>query len=40
MALTTLVDTVWRMVVGEDFAFSETTSPTPPGTDIANWYMN
>jgi len=33
------VDTVWRMVVGEDFAFSETT-PTLPGTDIANWCMN
>ena len=35
----TLVDTVWRMVVGGDFAFSETTGPKPPGTDIPNWYM-
>jgi hypothetical protein len=39
MTLTTPVDTVWRMVVGEEFAFSETT-PTPPGTDTANWCMN
>lgn len=40
MTLTTPVDPVWRMVVGEHFAFSETTVPKLPGTDIANWYMD
>lgn len=36
---TTLLDGVWRTVVGGDFAFAETTGPKPRGTDLANWYM-
>ncbi|WP_255152347.1 FAD-dependent oxidoreductase [Halorarius halobius] len=34
-----LVDTVWRLVVGGDFAFPATTGPKPAGTDLANWYV-
>jgi len=35
-----VVDVAWKMSVGADFAFSETTGPRPRGVDITNWYMS
>jgi 2-polyprenyl-6-methoxyphenol hydroxylase-like FAD-dependent oxidoreductase len=36
----TLVEMVWRTVVGGDFAFAQTTGPKPAGTALGNWYMD
>lgn len=35
-----VVDTVWRMTVGADFEFSETTGSKPPGTALLNRYLS
>ncbi|OLZ39350.1 oxidoreductase [Natrinema saccharevitans] len=34
-----VVDTVWRMAVGADFEFADTTGPKPLGTDLLNRYL-
>lgn len=34
------VDLVWRMTVGADFGFPETTGPAPSGTAIRGWYLD
>ncbi|WP_396613926.1 FAD-dependent oxidoreductase (plasmid) [Haloferax sp. S1W] len=34
-----LVDNIWRMAVGSDFEFAQTTGSKPRGTSLANWYM-
>ncbi|WP_440991632.1 NAD(P)/FAD-dependent oxidoreductase [Haloarchaeobius baliensis] len=34
-----VVDDVWRVVVGSDFQFGETTGPKPTGADLSNRYM-
>lgn len=36
---TEVVDEVWRMAVGADFAFDQTTGPKPFGTDLTNRYL-
>ncbi len=33
------IRTIWRMTVGADFTFAETTGPKPSGTRIFNWYL-
>ncbi|MFC4408338.1 FAD-dependent oxidoreductase [Haloarchaeobius iranensis] len=35
-----IVDGVWRVVVGSDFAFAETSGPEPTGAGVTNWYMD
>jgi 2-polyprenyl-6-methoxyphenol hydroxylase-like FAD-dependent oxidoreductase len=35
-----IVDGVWRVVVGSDFAFTETSGPEPTGAGVTNWYMD
>jgi 2-polyprenyl-6-methoxyphenol hydroxylase-like FAD-dependent oxidoreductase len=35
-----VVDAVWRMAVGADFAFPQTSGPKPTGTDLSNWYFS
>lgn len=35
-----IVDGVWRVVVGSDFAFGETSGPEPTGAGVTNWYMD
>ncbi|NHN49298.1 FAD-dependent monooxygenase [Halostella sp. JP-L12] len=35
----TVVDAVWRMAVGADFGFPQTTGPKPRGADLSNWYF-
>ena len=35
-----VIDDVWQLVVGGDFAYSQTTGPKPNGTALANWYIN
>lgn len=35
-----VVDEVWQMAVGADFAFPQTTGPKPTGTDLSNWYLD
>jgi len=39
-SIETVVDDAWRMAVGADFRFSETTGPKPPGTDLMNRYFS
>ena len=34
-----VVDTPWKIAVGADFAYPETTGPKPAGTDLINRYM-
>jgi len=34
-----IVDDVWKLAVGNDFIFSETTGPKPTGTDLFNRYV-
>jgi hypothetical protein len=34
-----IVDIPWQMAVGEDFRFTTTTGPKPPGTDFINRYI-
>lgn len=35
-----LVDDVWRVAAGADFAFPQTDGPKPPGTDLVNRYVH
>ena len=35
-----VVDVVWRMTVGSDFVFPQTTGPKPCGTDAFNCYLS
>ena len=35
-----IVNVASSTVVGNDFAYDETTEPRPPGTDLINWYMD
>lgn len=35
-----LVDPVWQIVIGGDFAFPQTTGPRPTGAALTNWYMD
>jgi len=35
-----MIDPVWQLTVGSDFAHDATTGPKPPGTDIFNRYMD
>ena len=35
-----LLDVVWQLVVGGDFAFQQTTGPRPTGAALVNRYMN
>jgi len=35
-----IVDNVWQIAVGADFAFPQTTGPKPTGTDLSNWYLD
>ena len=35
----TAIDTAWRMAVGSDFDFAETSGPKPTGTDLFNRYV-
>lgn len=35
-----IVDDVWKIAVGGDFAFPETTGPKPQGTDLFNRYVS
>ncbi|WP_255681899.1 FAD-dependent monooxygenase [Natrinema sp. SYSU A 869] len=37
---TDLIDQVWKIAVGADFAFPQTTGPKPFGTDLFNRYVN
>ncbi len=39
-AVSDVVDVVWRISVGNDFGFAETTGPKPTGTDITNRYLS
>jgi 2-polyprenyl-6-methoxyphenol hydroxylase-like FAD-dependent oxidoreductase len=34
-----VVDIVWKIAVGADFEFPQTTGPKPPGTDLFNRYI-
>jgi 2-polyprenyl-6-methoxyphenol hydroxylase-like FAD-dependent oxidoreductase len=34
-----VIDTPWKIAVGADFAYPETTGPKPLGTDLVNRYM-
>lgn len=34
-----VINTVWRLGVGSDFAYPQTTGPKPLGTDLFGWYM-
>jgi 2-polyprenyl-6-methoxyphenol hydroxylase-like FAD-dependent oxidoreductase len=34
-----VLDTPWKIAVGADFAYPETTGPKAPGTDFVNRYM-
>jgi 2-polyprenyl-6-methoxyphenol hydroxylase-like FAD-dependent oxidoreductase len=34
-----VVNDAWKVAVGADFRFSETTGPKPPGTDLLNRYL-
>ena len=34
-----VVDVVWKLAVGRDFEFGETTGPKPTGTDLFNRYV-
>lgn len=34
-----VVDAVWGMAVGADFAFPQTSGPKRRGTDMMNWYL-
>lgn len=36
----TVVDEVWKIAVGADFEFPQTTGPKPPGTDLFNRYLS
>lgn len=35
-----IVNVAWSTAVGSDFAYSGTTGPKPPGTDLVNRYMD
>lgn len=35
-----VIDNVWKLVVGGDFQFPQTTGPKPDGTAVANWYID
>lgn len=35
-----IVDIPWQLAVGEDFRFSETVGPKPPGVDFINKYVS
>ncbi|QDX41292.1 NAD(P)/FAD-dependent oxidoreductase [Salarchaeum sp. JOR-1] len=35
-----IVDNVWNLVVGGDFAYPQTTGSRPAGARLTNWYMN
>lgn len=34
-----IVDDAWKVAVGSDFQFPQTTGPKPFGTDFMNWYI-
>ena len=34
------MNVAWSTAVGSDFAYSDTTGPKPPGTDLVNRYMD
>lgn len=34
-----IVDDVWKVAVGADFQFPQTTGPKPFGSDFMNWYI-
>jgi hypothetical protein len=35
-----VVDIPWQLAVGEDFRFTTTSGPKPPGTDFINRYVD
>ena len=35
-----VIEPVWQLTVGSDFAHDATTGPKPPGTDLFNRYMD
>jgi 2-polyprenyl-6-methoxyphenol hydroxylase-like FAD-dependent oxidoreductase len=35
-----VVGIIWRITVGADFEFPQTTGPKPPGTDLSNRYLS
>lgn len=39
-AASRVVNVAWSTAVGSDFAYTETTGPKPPGTDLVNRYLD
>lgn len=39
-AVADVVDIAWNLAVGADFAFPETTGPSPPGSAAVGWYLD
>jgi len=39
-AASRVVNVAWSTAVGSDFAYTDTTGPKPPGTDLINRYMD